>query len=76
MNKGKSPTSRGGPLPTFCHIETLRQNDRPGEWILFKVTLKGAGGYQLNRPGDYHVVLLGSELRLPDSTELTLTIEP
>ena len=48
----------------------------PGGKIAVKVTLNGAGGYRLDRPGLYHIVFLGSELGLPDSTQLTLRVEP
>jgi Ca-activated chloride channel family protein len=48
----------------------------PGEWIVFKVTLNGKGGYQLKDPGQYHLVFMGSELGLSDSTRLTLRIGP
>jgi Ca-activated chloride channel homolog len=48
---------------------------RPGEWIVFKITINGEGGYRLDRPGLYHLAFLGSELGLPDSTQLTLKIE-
>jgi hypothetical protein len=49
---------------------------QPGEWIVFKILLNGEGGYHLDRPGLYHLVFLGSDLDLPDSTQLVLRIEP
>jgi len=63
-----------GPVSGSC-IERKRAL-LPGEWILFKVTLNGEGGYRLDRPGLYCLVFLGSELGLPDSTQLTLRIDP
>ena len=63
-----------GPIPVSC--TERRRSLAPGEWIVFRIILNGEGGYQLSRPGLYYLVFLGSELGLPDSTQLTLRIEP
>jgi len=64
------------PQPRSRARSVKRRTLLPGEWVLFKITLNGAGGYQLDRPGVYQVVLLGSELGLSDSTQMTLRIDP
>jgi hypothetical protein len=63
-----------GPIPVSC--TERRRSLAPGEWIVFRIILNGEGGYQLSHPGLYYLVFLGSELGLPDSTQLTLRIEP
>jgi len=61
------------PIPSRC---TEKQRTlAPGEWIVFKIVLNGEGGYRLDQPGLYYLVFLGSELGLPDSTQLTLRID-
>jgi Ca-activated chloride channel family protein len=65
--------SLASPAAMSC---TERRSLAPGEWVVFRILLNGEGGYQLSRPGLYYLVLLGSELGLPDSTQLTLRIEP
>ena len=62
------------PIPVSCAEK--KRALAPGEWIVFKITLNGEGGYHLDRPGLYYLVFLGSELGLPDSTQLTLRLEP
>ncbi len=62
------------PIPVTCARK--QRALAPGEWIVFKITLNGEGGYRLERPGLYYLVFLGSELGLPDSTQLALRIEP
>jgi len=65
--------SLASPAAMSC---TERRSLAPGEWIVFRIILNGEGGYRLDRPGLYYLVFLGSELGLPDSTQLTLRIEP
>jgi hypothetical protein len=65
--------SLASPAAMSC---TERRSLAPGEWVVFRIFLNGEGGYQLSRPGLYYLVFLGSELGLPDSTQLTLRIEP
>jgi len=64
------------PQPASGSCPEKKRQLLPGEWIVFKVTLNGAGTYRLDRPGFYHLVFLGSDLGLPDSTQLTLRVEP
>jgi hypothetical protein len=64
------------PSPVPAPASERRRILLPGEWVFFKVTLNGQGGYKLDRPGIYQVVFLGSKLGLVDSTQLALRIVP
>jgi Ca-activated chloride channel family protein len=54
---------------------TARVQLAPGESRRFRVVLNGPGGYRFERPGTYHVVLLGASLGLADSNALRLRVE-
>ncbi len=62
------PASQRGP----ARMMTLA----PGARATLKVLLNGGHGYLLERPGEYHVTLLGASLGLGDSNTLTLRIRP
>ena len=49
---------------------------QPGARVRLTLVINGAGGYQIKKPGTYHIVLLGSGLGLPNSNTLTLRINP
>jgi hypothetical protein len=72
LDEGWSAT----PNPVSARRAEKKRALLPGDWIVFKVTLNAEGGYRLDRPGLYRLVFLGSELDLPDSTQLTIRIEP
>ena len=48
----------------------------PGDRLTVGIVLNAPGGYDLSRPGRYHLVFLGSEYGIEDSNTLTLTIKP
>jgi Ca-activated chloride channel family protein len=62
------PTTRPGKARTIAL--------QPGARVSLPLVINGAGGYQINTPGTYHIVLLGSDLGLPNSNTLTLRIDP
>ncbi|HEV8336163.1 MAG TPA: VIT domain-containing protein [Candidatus Polarisedimenticolia bacterium] len=61
--------------PARMTSSSKKRDLQPGEWIVFKILLNGKGGYHLDRPGLYHLVLLGSHLGFPDTIQLTLRID-
>ena len=48
----------------------------PGEKATFKVVLNASGGYEIERPGQYRITFMGTDLGLPDSNTLSIVIEP
>ena len=49
---------------------------QPGAQITLRVVLNASGGYQLSKPGMYHIVLLGAAIGLPNSNTLTVRLVP
>jgi hypothetical protein len=49
---------------------------QPGARVTLRLVINGAGGYELTKPGTYHIVLLGTEIGVSNSNTLTLRILP
>ncbi len=62
--------------PTSGSCLENKRSLAPGAWFVYKVVLNGMGGFRLDRPGLYHIKFMGSEVGLPDSSQLALRIEP
>ncbi|HLE21671.1 MAG TPA: hypothetical protein VJB88_11180, partial [Vicinamibacteria bacterium] len=64
------------PQPTANPTSPKSIRLQPGGRVTLRLGLNAPGGYRLNQPGIYHIVLLGSPLGLPNSNTLTLRIDP
>jgi hypothetical protein len=64
------------PHPTRQSNKPTMMELQPGARITLRLVINGAGGYQLTKPGTYHIVLLGNETDVSNSNTLTLQILP